>query len=139
MTWSNETSRHSHEFINFKSKDKEIELPPDSIVSIKGNMDVGIDHTLLWENVPTTIDIGGGGKTITISLGHEETDHHFAGQPIRGVVTLLTPCSDTPGASMEVLPRCGSRAEGGEGDEEEGDEEEGDEEEGDEEEGDEGG
>ncbi len=79
-----------------------------------------------WEEVPATIDIGGGGKTITISLGHEETDHHFAGQPIRGVVTLLTPCSDTPGPSMEVLPRCATRAEGGEEDEEDEEEQEDD-------------
>ena len=139
MAWNNATSGHTHEFLGFEAEDGEIVLPSDNIVSIKGNMDVGTNHATSWEEVPATIDIGGGGKTITISLGHEETDHHFAGQPIRGVVTLLTPCSDTPGASMEVLPRCGSRAEGGEGDEEEGDEEEGDEEEGDEEEGDEGG
>jgi hypothetical protein len=43
------------------------------------------------------MDNYGRDKTITISLDHEETDHHFAGQPISGVVTLLTPCSDEPG------------------------------------------
>ena len=36
----------------------------------------------------------------------EETDHHFAGQPISGVVTSLTPCSHEPDPSMEVSPSC---------------------------------
>ena len=106
MAWTNATSGHTHEFSNFESEDGDIVLPPDNILSIKGNMDVGTNSAISWEGVPTTIDIGGGGKTITISLDHEETDHHFAGQPISGVVTSLTPCSDTPGPSMEVSPSC---------------------------------
>ena len=105
MGWTNATSGHSHEFLGFDSED-EIILPPDNIVSIEGTMEVGTNGATSWEEVPATIDIGGGGKTITISLDHEETDHHFAGQPISGVVTSLTPCSDEPGPSMEVSPSC---------------------------------
>jgi hypothetical protein len=122
MGWTNATSGHSHEFLDFEVEAEEEEeegaeeeeeegaegivLPPDNIVSIKGTMDVGTNGAISWEDVPATIDIGGGGKTITISLDHEETDHHFAGQPISGIVTYLTPCSDTPGPSMEVSPPC---------------------------------
>jgi hypothetical protein len=105
MAWNNATSGHSHEFLAFESED-EIVLPPDNIISIEGNMNVGTNGATSWEEVPATIDIGGGGKVITISLDHEETDHHFAGQPISGVVTSLTPCSDQPGPSMEVYPSC---------------------------------
>jgi Tetratricopeptide repeat len=119
MTWTNATSGHTHEFLGFEAEDGEIVLPPDNIVSISGNMDVGTNRAISWEDVPATIDIGGGGKIITISLDHELTNHHFAGQAVRGVVTLLTPCSDTPGPSMEVLPSCPISADGGEGDEEE--------------------
>jgi hypothetical protein len=81
-------------------------IPSDNIVSIEGTMEVGTNGDTSWEEVPATIDIGGGGRTITISLDHEETDHHFAGQPISGAVTSLTPCSDEPGPSMEVYPSC---------------------------------
>jgi hypothetical protein len=74
-----------------------------SIVSYRvfvSNMGIGTNGATSWEEVPTTMDNGGRGKTITISLDHEETDHHFAGQPISEVVTLLTPCSDEPGPSI---------------------------------------
>ena len=34
------------------------------------------------------------------------TIHHFAGQPVFGLVTSFIPCSDVPGPNMEVLPSC---------------------------------
>ena len=105
MAWNNRTSGHTHEFQNFKADD-DVVLPPDNIVRIEGDMDAGTNNVINWMGVPTILDIGGGGRTITISLDHEETDHHFAGQPIVGVITSLTPCSDEPGPSMEVSPSC---------------------------------
>jgi plastocyanin len=106
MAWYNGTSGHTHEFLNFESTD-EIELPPDNIATIDGKMDVGTNGKVTWDRVDSTISIGGGGKTITISVDHGDTDHHFAGQPISGSVTSLFICSDRPGSSMEVLPTCG--------------------------------
>ena len=105
MAWFNGTTGHTHDFLNFDSSG-DIELPPDNIVTIDGEMDVASNGVISWDGVESTINIGGGGKTITISVDHEDTDHHFAGQPIVGTVTSLTPCSDTPGASMEILPTC---------------------------------
>jgi plastocyanin len=105
MAWFNGTTGHTHDFLNFDSSG-EIELPPDNIVTIDGEIDVASNGVISWDGVESTINIGGGGKTITISVDHEATDHHFAGQPIVGTVTSLTPCSDSPGASMEILPTC---------------------------------
>jgi plastocyanin len=105
MAWFNGTSGHTHDFLNFDSSG-DIELPPDNILTINGDMDVASNGVITWDGVESTINLGGGGKTITISVDHEDTDHHFAGQPIIGTVTSLTPCSDTPGASMEILPTC---------------------------------
>lgn len=105
MAWFNGTTGHTHDFLNFDSSG-EIELPPDNILTIDGDMDVASNGVISWDGVESTINIGGGGKTITISVDHEDTDHHFAGQPIVGTVTSLTPCSDSPGASMEILPTC---------------------------------
>jgi hypothetical protein len=105
MAWNNGTSGHTHEFQNFKADD-DVVLPPDNIVRIEGDMDAGTNNVINWMGVPTILDIGGGGRTITISLDHEETDHHFAGQPIVGVIASLTPCSDEPGPSMQVSPSC---------------------------------
>ncbi len=105
MAWFDGTTGHTHDFLNFESSG-EIELPPDNMVTIDGDMDVASNGVISWDGIESTINIGGGGKTITISVDHEDTDHHFAGQPIVGTVTSLTPCSDTPGASMEILPTC---------------------------------
>src|SRR5215210_2207285 len=105
MAWFNGTTGHTHDFLNFDSSG-EIELPPDNIVTIDGEIDVASNGVISWDGVESIINIGGGGKTITISVDHEATDHHFAGQPIVGTVTSLTPCSDSPGASLEILPPC---------------------------------
>jgi plastocyanin len=105
MAWFNGTTGHTHDFLNFDSRD-DIELPSDNILTIDGKMDIASNGVITWDGVDSTINLGGGGRTITISVDHEDTDHHFAGQPIIGTVTSLTPCSDKPGASMEILPTC---------------------------------
>ena len=106
---NNGTSTHTHEFLNFKSTGGgiiTIQQPSNNII-LKGVMDVGTNHRINWINVPTTININGE-KTITISVDDKATNKHFAAQPVYGVVTSLTPCSDIPGPNMEILPRCSS-------------------------------
>lgn len=105
MAWFNGTSGHTHDFLNFDAS-SDIELPADNIVTIDGEMDVASNGIVTWDEVESSINIGGGGRTITINVDHDETDHHFAGQPIVGTVNSLTPCSDSPGPSMEILPTC---------------------------------
>jgi plastocyanin len=109
MTWynSNGITSHTHEFQDFKSAGaKMISLPQGgNNVSFKGIMDVGTNHRIVWKNVPTTININGS-KTISISVADNATNHHFAGQRIFGLVTSFIPCSNVPGANMEVLPTC---------------------------------
>jgi hypothetical protein len=109
MTWynSNGTAAHSHEFLNFAGdKGKVITLQqPGNNVNIKGIMDVGTNNRIVWKNVLSTIEINGK-KTITISVDDNATNHHFASQPILGVVKTFVLCSDIPGPDMEVLPPC---------------------------------
>jgi len=104
MTWynSNGKASHTHEFSNLKSAGGTIQ---GKNIVINGFMDVGTNHRLIWKNVPSTISIQGG-KTIRISVDDNATNHHFAGQPVFGLVTSFVPCSDIPGANMEVLPSC---------------------------------
>jgi hypothetical protein len=75
-------------------------------------MDVGTNHRITWRNVNSTVDIKGG-KTIAISVDDKDTNNHFAGQPVYGVITSLTRCSDIPGPNMEVLPPCTNSGSGG--------------------------
>jgi hypothetical protein len=109
MTWYNSsgTAAHSHEFLNFTGdKGRVISLQkPGNNVNIQGIMDVGTNNRVVWHAVPTTIEINGK-KTITIAVDDQSTNHHFASQPILGVVNTFVLCSDIPGANMEVLPPC---------------------------------
>jgi hypothetical protein len=106
MTWFNNNgmTSHTHEFRNFKGEIVTVQQPTND-VSLNGIMDVGTNHHLVWKNVPTTISMHAG-KTITISVADNATNRHFAGQPILGLVNSFVPCSDVPGANMEVLPSC---------------------------------
>jgi hypothetical protein len=115
MTWydNNGTRTHTHELVNFKPsggitvRDIKTVKPGDNLV-MKGLMDVGTNHRISWKNVHSTIDIKGG-KTISISLDDKETNKHFAGQTVYGIVKSFksfTKCSDQPGPNMEVPAPC---------------------------------
>src|SRR6185312_2295826 len=82
-TWQNATNSDTYEFMNLKTKTKNITLKPSNGLSLKGNIDLGKNNQISWTNVPTTIDIASG-KTITISVDDAKTDHHFAGHSIHG-------------------------------------------------------
>jgi hypothetical protein len=107
MTWynNNGTGTHSHQLNNFRATEGKVAIKPDNSLSLKGTMDVGTNNRIVWKNVHATIDIKGG-KTFSTSVNDNETNHHFAGQTIYGVVTSLKRCSDQPGPNMEVLPPC---------------------------------
>jgi hypothetical protein len=98
MTWFNNNGKtsHTHQFQNFRSATanstggtKTNILQPGNNLILNGTMDVGTNHRIVWKNVPTTISIHGG-KTITISVADNATNHHFAGQPVFGLVTSFT-------------------------------------------------
>ena len=107
MTWynNNGTGTHTHEILNFKSNPIDVTVKPGENVLVKGLTDVGTNHRISWTNVHSIIEIKGG-KTISISLDDKETNKHFAGQAIYGIVKSFTQCSDQPGENMEVLPPC---------------------------------
>jgi hypothetical protein len=78
---------------------------PSSSVILNGVSEVGTNGNVVWSDVPTTLGINGG-KVISILLGDEETDNHFARQNMYGIVGSITPCGDTPGANMQVPVPC---------------------------------
>jgi len=95
MTWFNNNGKtsHTHQFQNFRSAATNSTggnmtsiLQPGNNVILNGLMDVGTNHRIVWKNVHSTIIIHGG-KTISISVADNATNHHFAGQPIFGLVT----------------------------------------------------
>jgi hypothetical protein len=101
------TATHTHEFQNFRPNalNKVIVQGPDNTVIVRGLVDVGTNHKVVWKDVPSVINIKGG-KTISIAVNDKATNSHFASQPILGVVKSFTHCSDIPGPDMTILPPC---------------------------------
>ena len=94
------TATHTHEFLNFRpdADYKIIAQLPNSSLLVRGLMDVGTNHKVVWKSVPTIIDVKGG-RTISISVNEKATNSHFASQPILGVVSTLA-----SGLKVQVTP-----------------------------------
>ena len=79
-------SNHTHQIRNFRVDNTPIiQLSPTKSVSISGISDVGTNGKKAWNNVNTTIVISNG-RTIAISLADKDTQAHFMGQQIYGIV-----------------------------------------------------
>ena len=82
------TNRHSMAFMNFKqdnSTTSAIQVQPDGTATIKGIVDVLEGKEVKWNNVNTQLSISKY-NTISISVDNQQTEEHFNGQPIRGIV-----------------------------------------------------
>jgi hypothetical protein len=116
MTWLNSTgtAAHTHEFLNFRVQpEKVITLQqPGNNIFLKGVMDVGTNNRIVWRDVPSNVSINGK-NTIIISVDDNATNHHFAAQPVLGVVKSFVLCSDIPEPNMEILPPCTSNTQTG--------------------------
>ncbi len=86
------TTNHTHQLSNFRvnnSNSIPIQLSPNKTVSISGILDVGTNGKKAWNNVHTTVLISNG-RTIAISLADKDTQSHFMGQQIYGIVKRLS-------------------------------------------------
>jgi hypothetical protein len=85
----NGAENHTHQLSNFRVSDNApIQLSPDKSLSLSGIVDVGTNGNKAWNNVNATVDVSKG-RSITISLADEDTQRHFMGQQIYGIVQGL--------------------------------------------------
>jgi hypothetical protein len=85
----NGAENHTHQLSNFKvNENTPIQLSPDKSISLSGTLDVGTNGNKAWDNVNATVDISKS-RAITISLADEDTERHFMGQQIYGIVKGL--------------------------------------------------
>ncbi len=85
----NGAENHTHQVSNFRvNENTPIQLSPDKSVSLSGIVDVGTNGNKAWDNVNATVDISKG-RSITISLADADTERHFMGQQIYGIVQGL--------------------------------------------------
>jgi hypothetical protein len=84
------TMRHTHEVSNFKSANgSTVQLEQNGTTIIFGTADVSKDGSPKWTGVDAVITIDKL-NVASISFASEDTDDHFHGQPIYGVVDSLT-------------------------------------------------
>jgi hypothetical protein len=85
----NGAENHTHQVSNFRVNDNTpIQLSSDKSLSLSGLVDVGTNGNKAWDNVNATVDISKA-RSITISLADEDTERHFMGQQIYGIVQGL--------------------------------------------------
>jgi hypothetical protein len=85
----NGAENHTHQLSNFTvNESTPIQLSPDKSISLSGILDVGTNDNKAWNNVNATVDVSKG-RSITISLADEDTERHFMGQQIYGIVKGL--------------------------------------------------
>jgi hypothetical protein len=85
----NGAENHTHQVSNFRvNENTPIQLSPDKSVSLSGIVDVGTNGNKAWDNVNATVDISKG-RSVTISLADADTERHFMGQQIYGIVQGL--------------------------------------------------
>jgi hypothetical protein len=85
----NGAENHTHQLSNFRvNENTPIQLSRDKSMSISGILDVGTNGQKAWDNVNATVNISKG-RAIAISLADEDTERHFMGQQIYGIVKGL--------------------------------------------------
>jgi|GEM_PF-1896611 len=84
------TRWHTHEFINFKTKNDERKgiLDQNRNLSVDGIIDVKQNNLIPYNNTDINITISKG-DTIKFILDNEDTGNHFLNQPIYGIVKSI--------------------------------------------------
>jgi hypothetical protein len=88
------TSNHTHQLGDFRVDSNKngsytpIQISPDRSVSISGILDVGTNGNSAWNDVNATVNVMKG-RTISIDLADGDTERHFMGQQIYGIVKGL--------------------------------------------------
>jgi hypothetical protein len=84
------TEYHNHNITNFVIGNGAVQLVQGQETTISGTADIYTNGTNRWPGADTTLTLTPNGAVMTIMPAAEETDNHFQGQPIYGIVAGLT-------------------------------------------------
>ena len=81
---------HVHQITDFRpyNNEKSITLTEDNSTSVNGTADIRINDRVVWENADVSISISKGNVFI-FDPNDVDTDNHFGGQQVYGVVARL--------------------------------------------------
>jgi hypothetical protein len=92
---------HYHELSNFQTDPDIPVLLEEDGTTFAGTMDVEEDDMDKWFGVQTSVNISNL-NTVTIFLDPADTQNHFNGQPIYGIVSSLTDGDGNPIVSSKI-------------------------------------
>jgi hypothetical protein len=84
------TEYHVHNITNFVTPTAGVQLVQGQEATITGTADIYTNGTNRWPGADTTLTLTPNGAVMTIMPAAEDTDNHFQGQPIYGIVSGLT-------------------------------------------------
>jgi hypothetical protein len=84
------TEYHTHNITNFVIGNGTVQLVQGQETTISGTADIYTNGTNRWPGADTTLTLTPNGAVMTIMPAAEQTDNHFQGQPIYGIVAGLT-------------------------------------------------
>jgi hypothetical protein len=90
MVHTDGSEYHTHNITNFNAGNATVQLVQGQETMMSGSADIYTNGTNRWPGVETTLTLTPNGTVMTIMPAAEETDNHFQGQPIYGIVEGLT-------------------------------------------------
>src|SRR5215218_630412 len=90
MVHTDGTEYHTHNITNFSIGNNTVQLIQGQETSINGTADYSVNGTNKWPGVDTTLTLTDNSAVMTIMPDPEDTDKHFQGQPIYGIVSGAT-------------------------------------------------
>jgi hypothetical protein len=86
MVHTDGTEYHTHNITNFNIGNNTVQLIQGQETSINGTADYSVNGTDRWPGVDTTLTLTDNVAVMTIMPDAEDTENHFQGQPIYGIV-----------------------------------------------------
>ena len=90
MVHTDGSGYHTHDITNFKVGNNTISWVPGTELTINGTADYAVNGTTKWPGANTTLTITKDSAVVSIMPSPEDTDNHFQGQPIYGIVQRAT-------------------------------------------------
>jgi hypothetical protein len=113
MVHTDGTGYHVHNITDFSAGNATVQLVQGLETSISGTSDIYTNGTNSWPGTDTTLTLTQNGAVMTIMPAAEDTENHFQGQPIYGIVSSLVGENGTL-IAQTTPPQQQAQEEGGE-------------------------
>jgi hypothetical protein len=89
MVHTDGTGYHVHNITDFSAGNATVQLVQGLETTISGTSDIYTNGTNSWPGTDTTLTLTQNGAVLSIMPAAEDTENHFQGQPIYGIISSL--------------------------------------------------